>query len=195
MSLQLKCQYLQRTVTRVGTLMGLIVEALREKFFPALFGGEEINADFRKILYHTVKHGGLVILDPRLSVNSEYNTSKADSRELVDSLLGGTALNYIRHRACVCGTSEGARKEKKHDDMVELDIQKEISGGQERKKRHRATSNGSWICWVHHLLNGTELYQEEFRDNLHLRYGLMHQDIPATCDGCGKRFPIEHAIS
>ena len=195
MSLQLKCQYLQRNVPRVGTLMSPIVEALREKFFPALFGGEEINADFRKILYHTVKHGGLVILDPRLSVNSEYNTSKADSRELVDSLLGGTALNCVGHRACVRGTSEGARKEKKHDKMVELDIQKEISGDQDRKQLHRATSNGSWLFSVQHLLNGTELYQEEFRDNLHLRYGLMHQDIPATCDGCGKRFPIEHAIS
>ena len=32
-----------------------IEEALREKLFPALFGGEDINADFRKILGHSVK--------------------------------------------------------------------------------------------------------------------------------------------
>ena len=25
--------------------------------------------------------------------------------------------------------------------------------------------------------------------------GLMPQDIPATCDGCGKRFSIEHSLS
>ena len=36
---------------------------------------------------------------------------------------------------------------------------------------------------------------EEFRDNLRLGYGLMPQDIPATCNGCGKRFTIEHALS
>ena len=36
--------------------MGPIEEALREKFFPALFGGEEINADFWKILGHSVKN-------------------------------------------------------------------------------------------------------------------------------------------
>ena len=54
--------------------MGPIEEALREKLFPALFGGEEINADFRKILGHSVKHGGLGITDPRLSVESAYNT-------------------------------------------------------------------------------------------------------------------------
>ena len=40
MPLQLKWQYLQRIVPVVCTLMGPIEEALREKFFPALFGGE-----------------------------------------------------------------------------------------------------------------------------------------------------------
>ena len=39
MSLQLEWQYLQRTVPGVGTMMGPIEEALREKFFPLLFGG------------------------------------------------------------------------------------------------------------------------------------------------------------
>ena len=48
MSLQLEWQYLQRTVTRVSTLMGPIEEALRETFFPVIFGGEEVNADLGK---------------------------------------------------------------------------------------------------------------------------------------------------
>ena len=36
---------------------------------------------------------------------------------------------------------------------------------------------------------------EEFWDNLCLRYGLIPQEISATCNGCGKRFSIEHALS
>ena len=75
--------------------MGPIEEGIREKFFPALFRGEEINAEFRKILGHSFKHGGLGIPDPRLSAESAYNTSKAASGELVESLLGGSALNYV----------------------------------------------------------------------------------------------------
>ena len=59
--------------------MGPIEEALREKFFPALFRGEEINTDFWKILGHSVKHGVLGIPDPRFSAESAYNTSKAAS--------------------------------------------------------------------------------------------------------------------
>ena len=54
MLLQLKWQYLHRTVPGVGTLMGPVEEALIEEFFLALFGGEEINANFRKILCFSV---------------------------------------------------------------------------------------------------------------------------------------------
>ena len=61
-------------------MMGPIEEALRDKFFPELFGGEDINANFRQILGHSVKHGILGIPDPLLSGESAYNTSKADSR-------------------------------------------------------------------------------------------------------------------
>ena len=52
MSLQLEWLYLQRNVPGVGTLMGTIEEALRETFSPLLFWGEEIDANFRKILGH-----------------------------------------------------------------------------------------------------------------------------------------------
>ena len=82
-------------------MVGPIDEALRENPPPSLFDGEEITADIRKILGHSVNNGGLGILDPRLSVESAHNTSKAASRDLVDSLLGGSVLNYVGHRACV----------------------------------------------------------------------------------------------
>ena len=47
-SLQSEWQYLQRTVPGVGTLMGPIEEALREKFFPSLFGGKRSTLTFGK---------------------------------------------------------------------------------------------------------------------------------------------------
>ena len=48
MSLQSEWQYLQRTVHGVGTIMGPIEEALREKFFPSLFGGRISQPTFGK---------------------------------------------------------------------------------------------------------------------------------------------------
>ena len=100
--------------------MGPIEEALREKVFPALFWGEDIDADFRKILGHGVKHGGLGIPEPRQSEESAYNTSKTASRELVDSLLGGSVLKYLGHRACIHKASQLAGLSKQIAESSEL---------------------------------------------------------------------------
>ena len=110
--------------------MGPIEEALREKCFPLLFGGEEITANFWKILGHIVKHGGLGIPDPGLSAECAYNTYKAASRELVDSLLGGSILNYVGHRACVHKASQSARLSKRIIELSEIFKRQDQEGGQ-----------------------------------------------------------------
>ena len=48
--------------------MGTIKEALREISFPAAFGGEDIDSNFRKILGHKIQRGGLGILKLLMSV-------------------------------------------------------------------------------------------------------------------------------
>ena len=80
-------------------------------------------------------------------------------------------------------------------DLAELARQKELAGDQERNRLHWATRNGTWLRSVPHFLNGTELYREEFQDNICFRYGMMPQDIPATCYGCDKRCLIKHTLS
>ena len=113
----------------------------------------------------------------------------------MDSLLGGSSLNYVGHRSCIRRASLVERCEKIHIGIGVLPRQKYLAGDQEKNRLYRATRNGAWLSAVPHHLNGTELSQEEFRDNLRLRYGLMPQDIPITCDGCGKKFSIDHALS
>ena len=87
------------------------------------------------------------------------------------------------------------RLRKKSVELAEILKRQEQAGGQEKNRLHRATRNGAWLSAVPHRLNGRELSRDEFQDNLCLRYGLMPQDIPATCNGCGKKFSIEHALS
>ena len=82
-----------------------------------------------------------------------------------------------------------------HADIGELARRKDLEGGQERNCLHWATRNGAWLSAVPHGINSTELSWEEFRDNLRLRYGMMSQDIPATCDDCDKKLSIEKALS
>ena len=80
-------------------------------------------------------------------------------------------------------------------DLRELARWKELTRGKESNRLHRETRNRAWLSAVPHRLNGTELSQEEFCYNIFLRYGLMPRDIPATCNGCGKKFSIDHALS
>ena len=82
MLLHIKCQYLQRTVPGVDTLVGPIEDALILAFFPEMFLGEEVSANLKEILGHSMKRGGLVIPDLLLSAERVYNTSKADSEVL-----------------------------------------------------------------------------------------------------------------
>ena len=50
------------------------------------------------------------------------------------------------------------------------------------------------LNYMPHQLNVTELSWEKFKENIHLRYNLMPQDIPAICDGCRKKFSVDHAL-
>ena len=56
--------------------MGPIYDALKEAFFPELFGGEEVRAKFIEIPVHILKRRGLSIPDPRLLAEHAYNTFK-----------------------------------------------------------------------------------------------------------------------
>ena len=114
---------------------------------------------------------------------------------LVYYLLGGSLLNYVGHRACLRKASLAARRIKTHVELVEVARQKELTVGQERNRLHWATKNGACLSAAPHHLIGTDLSREKFWDNLCLKYGLMLQDIPATCDVCGKKFSIKHALS
>ena len=81
--------------------MGPIEDSLREAFFPELFGGEEVSANLIEVQGHSMKREGLGIPEYRLSAERAYNTSKADSKVLVGSLLGDNNLNYLAHKGCV----------------------------------------------------------------------------------------------
>ena len=76
-------------------------------------------------------------------MKSAYNTSKVASGELVDSLLGGYALNYVGHRVCVLKVILAAWREGKQVELTDLARRKELISGQERNRLHRATRNGA----------------------------------------------------
>ena len=110
-SLQIECQYLKSTIPGVGSLMGPIDDALREAFFYATFGGEEVSDNIREILGHSMKHGGLGIPEHQMLTDRAYNISKAAIEVLLGSLFGGTKLNYVAYKGCVHRASDDGWKQ------------------------------------------------------------------------------------
>ena len=109
--------------------MGPIEDSLRETLCPALFVGEEVSSDLREILGHSVKRGGLGIPEPRLSVERVYNTSKAASKVLVGSLLGGTDLNCVVHKGCIRRDSPAGQNQRGLAENAVLSRRKDLEDG------------------------------------------------------------------
>ena len=65
--IQLKWHCMKITIPKVGNLVGPIETSLRETFFPALFGWYNVNSNLWQILVHSIKHGGLELLNPHQS--------------------------------------------------------------------------------------------------------------------------------
>ena len=156
MSLQVKWKYPQITVPGVVSMMVFIEDSLREAFLPALFGGEEVSADLREILGHSVKHECLGLTDPWLSVERVYNTSKAAIEVLLGSLLGGTYLNYVAHKGCIGRASAGGRKQRELAEKAVISRRKEQADEAGLNFLRQATENGAWLTAIPHQLNGTE---------------------------------------
>ena len=90
-----------------------------------------------------MKCGGLVILDPQLLVECSYNTSKAATEVLVDSILGGTNINYIAHKGCVCRESADRWEKRDFLETAVLTRWKELADGAVLNRLRQATDNGS----------------------------------------------------
>ena len=74
--------------------------------------------------------------------------------------------------------------------MAKRARQKDLAGFQERQCLHRAKNKGVWVIAITHFFNYKEQSWEEFQDNICLRYGMIPQYIPVTCNVCGKKFSI-----
>ena len=91
-----------------------------------------------------------------------YNTSKSAMEVFVGLLLGGTKLNYIAHKGCVCRSSADGRKQKELAENAVLSIHKDLADRAGLNLLQQAIENGAWLTAIPHSLNGTEFSWEGF---------------------------------
>eukprot|EP00957_Ditylum_brightwellii_P102990 7848851-Ditylum_brightwellii.AAC.2 len=130
-------------------------------------------AEERELWGHIVKRAGLGILDPTSMTEHCYAMSRACCDVLGTSLVEGKGMQYAAHRACMRESSAGAQKAQAVREKVALDQMRKDQPEAVGSRLDRGTETGAWLTVIPNHLNCTELSQEEFRDNLRLRYCMI----------------------
>ena len=86
-------------------------KAIRQKFLPALLDvpTDFIGGEFRELLGHSVRTGGIGVRNPVTTAGAAFRTSREASRLLVDSLLGKCDFRCWRHAAQVRQVAQHAK--------------------------------------------------------------------------------------
>jgi hypothetical protein len=87
------------------------------------------------------------------------------------------------------------KKHKAKEEAAELVRLRTVATASNSRRMLRSRETGAWLTTMPDSQNGTELSVDEFRDNLRLRNGLVPASLPHLCEGCDKRFTVEHAMS
>ena len=105
-------------------------DAIREKLLPALLDvdASKFVGDFRALLSHSVKGGGLNVRNPVEGAMRLHQSSAEASSVLVKSLREGSALNGIEHKQCVQKAGTEARKERTEAEKAKVGEMVEEAG-------------------------------------------------------------------
>ena len=194
--LQAEWQYMQRVVADTAMFFAPVENAIRKDFLPALLGipAGEIDGDLRLLLSHGVKMAGLGIRNPVDTAAHVHTASKDACSYLTDTLLSGERFDYGYHCKVVtdaCAQARRLRLEREEDVLIDRGRGKPA----EKRRIKRNQVAGIWLALIPSRLNGNDLSAEEFRDNLRIRQNLAPENMPPTCDGCGDKMTVEHALA
>jgi len=91
--------------------------------------------------------------------------------------------------------SQAARKERIEEEQAFVEELKGRGSRKDKRRLGRTGETGAWLSVMPSRRYNTLLSQEEFQDNVRLRFGLRPLDLCDRCDGCGAAFSVEHALS
>jgi hypothetical protein len=133
--------------------------------------------------------------DPQLTAARCLEASVRCTAELTRTLREGTALDVNAHAAHATDARRRMLKAKTKEEEATLDRLCAAARPPAARRMKRSQETGAWLTAMPNALNGTELSEEEFRDNLRLRFGLQPLSLPDRCDGCEAKFTVDHALS
>ena len=190
MSLQAEWHYLHISVLAIGALMVSVEEALTSLFLSKLLGEKKINQLIQDLLALSVKHAGMVILDPTTTADNHYLESQGCSEWLVELLLTGGRWP-MSNIGPVWDEEVGRAAKIRHTMQSSCWHWSSLDFSPLAKRRlERAMLTVLLLTVVPDLPNGTTIYVEAFWDNLCLHFGLKLLGTQNKCDFCGSSHTV-----
>jgi hypothetical protein len=201
-SLQMEWQFLQRTTFCPPRFFQTMETVIADEIIPAIFGyttGAPIPRQLSKLC---ARAAGLGLFDPTWTADSNPLASQSLVSVLEASLVDPTVPFSIH-----------AHSQEVERQRETIRLQREFSHGAALKdfkaSFDKTTPEGKHAinrldnaCQTARMLSimpfihfDTDLSNVEFRDRLHIRYGVDPPNLFPDCDGCGKPNSISHALS
>ena len=195
--LQAEWQYLCRVCPDIAPLLEPLEAVIREELLPAFLGvgAADIDGSFREQLGVAVRRGGFGVGNPMEAATNNYDASKDATEYFVETLAGRLPFDQTAHSSKVEEAKTSARNLRALRDGAVMDRRARGRPAVKRRTQKALEGTGRFLTALPHILNGTILSADEWRDNARLLFNLEPLDLPQHCDGCGARFTVDHALS
>ena len=194
-SLQSQWTYFQRVTPNCGTFFDPLEDIITRQLLPTLFGCE-LSTNERTLLSLPTRMSGLNILNPVVTAQLNYTTSRRLTNPIVEALTLNTDLDFDEFHHHYYTVHQEVTKER--DISAENtfgDCFSGLSTAQQRAvSRAKDEKISFWLNVIPTSKHHFDLSAQEFRDALALRYKKPLLCVPSICDGCGASFDLSHAL-
>ena len=193
-SLQQEWLYLQRVIADCEQQFHDLESTIKHKFIPSLIGHDCDDTD-RLLFSLPINMGGLNIRIPTFSTTTVYNSSRAATQILTDSIKNSISFSVTDHISLVARTQyQYSRTKRDSDSQLLSDILDQCDPIHQRSLLRHQDSLSDWLTVLPVQKDNLNLTAAEFWDALCLRYLKPLLDLPTDCDGCGAPFTTSHAL-
>jgi hypothetical protein len=188
-----KWSFLQKTMPQISEKLQPLEDVIRQRFIPALLGGQQINDSMRTLMSLSGKNGGLAIENPVNVSEDKFKASSLLSNYIVESISQQDhILNYRKEKQNEIRNTNRAIKLTKEKVLVE-DLKNILHPDQVRCMITAQEKGASALITTLPIKrHDFSLSKSEFTDALLMRYRLPLTGLPSTCI-CGQSFSVDHS--
>lgn len=186
-------RFLQRTTPGISDLFKPLEEIIRQKFIPALSGGQLVSNDERLMLSLPGKYGGFSIDNPVSDSENHHTASVRLSQRLTDDIISQTPILTVVRESQM--EVKRTLREDRENRLKETARQVADSLPPDRRRAMIfAQEKGASVLVTTLPLKkyGFALSKTEFRDQLQMRYRWPLQNLPLSC-ACGDPNTLDHS--